>query len=219
MSEILGLKPVRKIGITSRSVSGTVPQFGRYESTLERDLMEILRFDRGVESYVPQPVTIDYVATGGKVYPYTPDGLIRFSPELHEPPVLVEVKYREDFRKDWKTLMLKFRAAKQFSLMQGWRFEVLTEREIRTPYLENARFLYQYLERIPVESVKVQMLQVLGDLNEADPALLLCALKADADERARLIPVLWHLVATGTIGCDLDAPLTMKSLIWLGEES
>jgi hypothetical protein len=130
------------------------------------------------------------------------------------PPILYEVKYRKDFRKDWRTLMPKFRAAKAYGSTQGWRFEVYTEREIRTPYLDNVKFLWPYVERVPSEAMKMRVLQVLWDLDYADPDLLLYALCRDPTNRAMLIPVLWHMVAIGEIGCDLCVPLNMRSKLW-----
>lgn len=216
MNHLLHHTPVRNIPISTRGVTGTVPSFGKYESSLERDLMEILRFDPNVERFAPQPLTIEYLDRDGKERSYTPDGLIHFkhTPTSYAIPVLFEVKYRADFRKDWKILMPKLRAAKAYCLGQGWRFEVFTEREIRTPYLDNVKFLWPYLERPPSPEVRARILQTLWDLEEADPDLLLCALCHDASNRARLIPSLWHLIATGTIGCDLNTPLTMRSRIW-----
>lgn len=217
MSDPLPRTPVRNIGVRTRGVTGTVPLLGKYESSLERDLMEILRFDPQVKHFVPQPLTIPYKDREGRVGNYTPDGLIHFKPDLQgcQPlPVLYEVKFREDFRKDWKTLLPKFRAAKDHCRQEGWRFEVFTEREIRTPYLDNVKFLWRYLERKPSPDVQSQILQTLSDLDEADPDLLLCALCHNPDNRARMIPSLWHLIAVGAIGCDLNKSLTMHSQIW-----
>lgn len=214
------LTPVRDIGISSRSVTGVVPQLGKYESTLERDLMEILRFDTRVHTFTPQPLTIEYLDAENNVRRYTPDGLIQFqsAQDFHILPVLYEVKHRADFRKDWKSLLPKFRAAKAYCRSRLWRFEVFTEREIRTPYLTNVKFLWPYRERVPSHQMKTLVLQTLLDLDESDPNVLLCALCNDKTNRGHMIPVIWHLVATGAIGCDLNTPLTMHSLIWVEED-
>lgn len=213
-------KSVRKIGMNSRSVTGCMPGLGQYESSLERDLLEILRFDPGVESVIPQPVRIEYKDADGRQRVYTPDGLIHFDPVLsiQSSPVLYEAKYRADFRKEWKTLMPKFRAAKAYSLRIGWKFEVFTEQKVRTPYLKNVKFLWPYLERNIEVGTRAHILKVLWDLEEADPDLLLCALCNDPDNRARLIPAIWHLVACHAIGCDLNEPLTMRTQLWPQEE-
>jgi hypothetical protein len=207
-------KPARIIKITNRSVSGVVPDMGQYESSLERDFMQMVRFDNNIESFEAQPITISYLDSLGKQRKYTPDGLIKFKPALQLPNTLFEIKYREDFRQDWKVLIPKFRAAKQFCEEQFWRFEVYTDREIRTPYLENVKFLWQYLKRTPDISDKERVLQLLSDLEETDPDMLLCALCRVKSNRAYMIPIIWHLTAIGEIGCDLEQPLTMRSRIW-----
>ncbi len=220
MTKLQPHTPVRDIGISSRGVTGSVPWLGKYESTLERDLMEILRFDTKVELFTPQPLTIEYLDSENNVRRYTPDGLIKFhsSPDFHAMPILFEVKYRADFRHDWKVLMPKFRAAKAYCRDQMWRFEVFTEREIRTPYLSNVKFLWPYRDRLPSPQMKQLVLQTLWDLDESDPELLLCALCHDRTNRANMIPVIWHLIAVGAVGCNLDTPLTMRSPIWAEED-
>ncbi|WP_250460314.1 TnsA endonuclease N-terminal domain-containing protein [Microbulbifer litoralis] len=219
MSAILKHEPVRKIGITNRSVSGLVPGKGRYESSLERDLMEILRFDPLVSNFKAQPLTIDYVGRDGRLSHYTPDGLIYFDRTSGELPVLYEVKFRQAFRDDWKNLLPKFRAAKAECFNRGWRFQVFTEREIRTPYLDNVKFLRSFHDREVSEEMTAHILKILWDLDEADPDLLLCALCKDRNNRARMIPLIWRLVGMGVIGCDLNKPLNMRTPLWPVEDT
>lgn len=207
--------PVREVSRTSRGITGTVAGMGRYESTLERDVMELIRFDRTVRQFTPQPLTISYRSAEGAERSYTPDGLIHYHHVCpHEPSILYEVKFRADFRKKWKTYLPKFRAAKAYCQERGWVFRVFTEVEVRTAYLTNVRFLWPYLSRKVDPALRDHVLTVLWDLGEADPDFLLHALSSLPDGRGHLIPVLWHMVATGDIGCDLDQKLTMASRIW-----
>lgn len=212
--------PVRDVGRSSRGVTGIVAGMGAYESTLERDMMELIRFDRTVRQFTPQPLTINYTNPDGAQRRYTPDGLIHYkSATPHEPSILYEVKFRADFRNDWKTYLPKFRAAKAHCQEQGWVFRIFTEVEIRTNYLINARFLWPYLSRKIDRGLRDHVLTVLWDLGEADPDFLLHALSSLPNGRAHLIPVLWHMVAIGEIGCDLDERLTMASRIWPMKEA
>ena len=66
--------------------------------------------------------------------------------------------------------------------------------------------------------MKQLVLQTLWDLDESDPELLLCALCHDRTNRANMIPVIWHLIAVGAVGCNLEIPLTMRSPIWAEED-
>ena len=210
---VLSPTPARIIRSGQRGVRGSVPRFGRFESALERDLMELLRFGNDVREFYPQPMSIPYVAADGATRKYTPDGLIYFRRELEHPPVLFEVKYREDYKNSWRELRPKFRAAHQLCLEEGWKFRVFTEFHIRTSYLVNAKFLWAYKEVAPAQELSAYVLEVMEDLQEADVDVLLCALARDRWRRAELIPVVWHLVATKAIHCDLDVPLTMKTVL------
>jgi len=180
--------------------------------------MELIRFDRNVELYTPQPITIRYVDQDGKQRKYTPDGLIEYrkdiSPGRDMQPVLCEIKYREDFRADWRNLIRRFRVAKAYAQDMGWQFRVYTEREIRTPYLANARFLTGYISRVPDPDTLFAIIDKLADLRESDPEALMLSLFRDRWTRAAALPVLWYLVAERRIGCDLSEPLNMRSKIW-----
>ncbi|MGV6953149.1 TnsA endonuclease N-terminal domain-containing protein [Pseudomonas chlororaphis] len=218
MKKALPTLPVRSIGVSGRSVTGIVPLMGRFESTLERDLMELVRFDRRVSSFLPQPVKIEYKGDAGEDRSYTPDGLITFLESApSQQPILYEVKYRENFREHWRTLLPKFRAAKSYCVQRGWRFEVYTEREIRTPYLDNVRFLWPFRNRHPNPLQRAKVVDVFESGNEISVSKLLGMLAADPKQRGELIPVLWHLVANGALYCDLNIPLSMTTLLSIGE--
>lgn len=218
MKKALPTLPVRSIGVSGRSVTGIVPLMGRFESTLERDLMELVRFDRRVSSFLPQPVKIEYKGGAGEDRFYTPDGLITFLESApSQQPILYEVKYRENFREHWRTLLPKFRAAKSYCIQRGWRFEVYTEREIRTPYLDNVRFLWPFKNRHPDRLQRAKVVDVFESGNEISVSNLLGMLAAHPKQRGELIPVLWHLVANGDLYCDLNIPLSMTTLLSIGE--
>lgn len=192
---------------------------GRYESTLERDMMEIIRFDSNVQRFLPQPLTIEYRNKDGQKRSYTPDGLIHYkdTPD-HFVPILFEVKYRKDFRDQWKVFLPKFREAKTYCINQGWRFEVFTEREIRTPYLVNIKFLWPFRDRAISPELSNTILKALDELKVTDPDFLLKMLCNEPNARVQMIPILWHLISTGKVSCNLHMPLTMKSHIWMTKE-
>lgn len=180
--------------------------------------MELARFDSNFEQIIPQPMTIGYFDSKGVAHQYTPDGLLTHQAHLELPPILYEIKYRADFRDSWKQLVPKLRAAKSIAQERGWTFKVFTEKEIRTPYLENVKFLWPFKQREFDEAMLNYVLSVMSDLQEADPALLSAALFSSRKNQATVIPVIWHLVAKLRIGCDLNQPLTMHSKIWTKEE-
>jgi hypothetical protein len=215
--------PVRKIPKNHRSVTGFVASGvnanqAAFESTLERDFMLLVDFDSEVISYEEQPVRIDYLSADGKAHHYTPDILVTYrqipNSTTLKPSLLAEIKHRRDLFGHWQELKPKFRAARRYAKERGWNFKIITEVEIRTPYLKNVKFLRQY-QRWPINLAGASLLlQKVSELRSTDPESLLASVCQDAHDRAHLLPALWRLVAQRKIGADLNQPLTMQSLIW-----
>lgn len=212
------MEPKRKIGRSHRSLRAAHPSAknGRLvhlESALERDFCCLLEFELDIMSYVEQPVTIEYLLAG-RTHHYTPDFLVRYTGK--RPEVLTEIKYRSDLRTHWPELKPKFQAAKHYAAAQGWEFRIYTEAEIQTPYLNNIKFLLRF--RASAGTLRREysqlLLEIMTQLDESTPAEILLVAFQDADRRAELLPVLWHLVSTGLIGSNLFQPLTMNSPIW-----
>jgi hypothetical protein len=190
-----------------------------FESTLEKDFYLLLEFDGQVESFEEQPLTLTYLSAEGQTRRYTPDVLIRYRSDPRGqqplPPTLCEVKYRSDLRDHWTEYKPKFRAAGRYAKQQGWRFRLVTEREIRTPRLNAIRFLRRDRHLRVEEGDVCQLLMALHTRRETTPEALLAATGVDRRRRAYLITTLWHLVATERIGIDFTQPLTMQSRLWL----
>ena len=215
-------KPVRKIGKNARSVTGYISKqpknvLVQFESTLERDFINLLEFDYEVMDYIEQPVTIEYIMDGRHRY-YTPDFLVRYMPsDPQRPPMLCEIKYTEDLIKYSSELKPKFEAAKKYCKGKGYTFEVLTEENIRSPYLTNVKFLRHYKNKLSeVNTYDIDML--LNNLMKLEPttaAELLSSCTELFEKKAELTYVLWVLVANHRIECDLTSRLTMNTKIWM----
>lgn len=210
--------PVRDIPIGNRAVTGQHARSGeRYESSLERDFFELMMADPAVASVEGQPVQIVYATPQGKQRRYTPDALVMFRPDavtgIAVAPLLCEVKYRDEYRAKFLELKERFRVARQYARERGWRFRVITDREIRTCRFANLHFLAGFKDRPPVlEHVKA-ILTVLAERTDATPATVLAALSPDPWRQAELLPTLWCLIAHSRIKVDLSQPLTMNSQI------
>jgi rRNA maturation protein Rpf1 len=219
------IKPVRRILPSSRSIRGQLssPKIGRtpqYESALERDLLLLLDFDDCVEFFCEQPVTIEYEHEG-VIRHYTPDVLVYYRDDLDVSkairPTLCEVKYRADLRQNWTELKPRFMAALRYADQRGWRFKLVTEREIRTDYLTNVRFLRQYTgthDQIR-QSDQELLMSLMRDIRLTTGEELLLMATADRTKRAELLYTLWHLVAVGLIHCDLTVKLSLQTEIWI----
>jgi hypothetical protein len=216
------LKAVRSVksnGYTSVGKLSTLKndKMIQYESQMEEDFATILEFNIGVDRFVDQPVKIGF-KLGGKKRSYTPDFLAYYRNDIEEyeklSPHLFEVKQRKDIKRNWLKLKPKFVEAIKFCSMKGWRFKIITEKEIYTPYFYNAKSLVPYLRRVPELGLADHVLDTLNYLDTSTPSELLAVATNDFDRRMNLIPALWHLIANRMIGCDLESKLTMESEIW-----
>ena len=216
--------PVRKIPKTYRSLSGESPsrKLGRsaaFESSLERDLLELVEFDPNVVHYEEQPVKIDYLSAELKPRSYTPDILIVYKNETVSPygktHVLGEVKYRAELFKNWKKLKPKFKAARRLCRERGWKFSIFTEIEIRTPYLKNVNFLLPYKNHIPNDEYCKPLIGLMNNFRLIEVSRLLEKYSPNETEQLQAIPYIWHLIASERIHTNLNLPLTMNSQIWL----
>ena len=131
------------------------------------------------------------------------------------PPWLCEIKYRDDLRTHWREYKPRFKAARRYARQQGWLFRLITEREIRTPYLKNVTFLRHYRHHRIAQADRCRLLTVLAEHSAGEAETVLTKLSPTRTVYAQLLPVLWHLVAVGQIGVDLSVPLTMRSRLWL----
>ena len=190
----------------------------QFESTLERDYLALLEFDKNVKYFDVQPITIKWFESEGKERSYTPDVLVTYNEHqlavANQKPLLCEIKYRDDIKKNWKTLKPKFKAAIKYAKQHGWRFKLITEVEIKTSYTNNAKFLLTYLQRDENETFSLILKRQLHELRECTIESLLKSVFIDKWSQAELIPTLWQLIAQGQIGTDLNQPLTMSSSIW-----
>jgi len=148
----------RKIGYTYGSLSGRYSfrsdKSIAFESSLERDLLILLEFNESVVDVIEQPVTIEYENHNGRNVPYTPDFLVHFKASpigLMSTPypksLLIEVKPREQLKKDYVELRRKFKIGVKYAHQHDLLFKIYDESRIRTLELNNIKFLQRYKRR------------------------------------------------------------------------
>lgn len=214
---------VRRVPLNVRSLTGSV--LGQeFESSLERDLLLLAHWDNEVEWYQSQPLKIDYFDSNNVSRNYTPDLLISYRQQksgkeiINIKPLLCEVKYREDLKKDWKVFKPKFRAAKAYAKTEGYDFRIFTEKEIRTPYLKNIQFLWSYAFAEFHQHHYEKLEQTLREIGETNIFTLLECCYESQTLRSEALWTLWCMVARRWIVCDLTFPLKMDTRIWIRNE-
>lgn len=219
--------PVRKIPKNYLSVTGVFSSLKNgkslgYESLLERDLMILLEFDDTVERFEEQPVKVPVVVNGKKAKPYTPDILIHYrslSSSETPRPVLAEVKDTSDLKKNETKYAPRFAAALLYAEERSWDWRIFTEKDIRSDYLENLKFLREYHSAEPDITL---LNEVLSYLQSSRGTVTFESLMQDLcptdDKQLHIVPAIWHLLATKRIVGNLKKPLDMKTKLSLPKE-
>lgn len=215
--------PQRKIKPTRRSVSGIYAFRGetpiQFESTLERDFLILTEYSREVLDVISQPAQIPFLGKNGQTFTYTPDFLVyyRLGNRLYDnypKPVLVEVKPRGQWQKNWRKWSTKWKAAIRYAREQGWVFHLMDENRIRNQSLDNIRFLERYKR---MEFPRDETMWVLENLRQmgSSPFHYLLSRHFMGIYRAQGVSLLWHLLATRQLDCDITRPLNENTELWV----
>lgn len=221
----------RKIQGSPVKVTGIEPSGVEFESHLEESFLDLVRFDPRVEDFHRWEEEIVWYDDNGKRRTYTPDFIVRYKKVNGKAvlkPEVIEVKpdFNEDDprpvarlpRKDKENPReneLKWQAADRLCRTRGFRFLVKRESEIRTPYLNNARFFMAYLERGRDDSRSEAILAALEPGVRIPMGDLVARLGKNPDERLAYRPLVYRLIATRRLEVDLTQVLQDSSLIGL----
>lgn len=222
--------PVRKVPKSYRNVTGLTGSkkaigSAQFESPLESDFHTLLRFDSHVSAFEVQPVTIPTVTLDQNPGTYTPDALVFYRndilPYRSWRPRLIEIKLREDLKKNWPELRIKYKAAIKYANRKHWTFKILTEKEIRTPYLKNASFLTTKQGNVVSFETYDLFRSKMQKLVKTTPYELVNSLPVKNDfEKAAALSAMWSLLSNKrVIYTDLTKELTMQSSIYFIEDN
>lgn len=219
--------PTRKIKASPVKVTGAAPDGQQFESFLEEDFFVLLRFNRNVESWESNPVTIPWRDAEGKARKYTPDVLVRYKETTGSAqPVIVLCEIKPDLdtpadlprarlprREDPAENEAKWEAARKYAAKKGWTFRVYRESEIRTNYLRNAKFLLRYLERKNAFRGEVALLTDLSQRRRMTIRDWVAPFAATAAQRAAHLPTCYRLIAEGQVKIDLSKIISLDSVV------
>lgn len=155
------------------------------ESSIELDYAHFLEWSPTVLRFVPQPLEVFFVQQG-KRKSYVPD-FMHVSSDMQR--VVTEIK-----PEGWDEspfLREKFELVDRALALQGIRFYVVTDRDLRSGFLlQNLRYLYPYylsVQRSELRSLVIALTRMAGtatvrDLLATDPNLSFSALAGYAYE-------------------------------------
>ena len=211
----------RAIRANYLSLTGVVSIQGEaheFESSLERDFLLLLCFDFTVTQVITQYGLPDYFHEG-KSRRYTPDIFVQRRTAGGLSTTIYEVKYRKDLWQNWTEWRPRYAAANAYCRSQGWRFDIITDVEVRGPYLLNARFFRSFLKAAEKPDEEAVLLALLLRLGSVSPNRLLGEAVGVGANREHLTAALWRLVARGRICANWYEEITMNSLVWVAKAS
>jgi hypothetical protein len=211
------INPVRKIGPGYRSITGKHPSqksqtILQFESSLERDFLTLLEFDEEVDYYGVQPLTIFY-SHNEKPARYTPDVMVYYLPDLNKKPGLFEIKYQADLLEKTDFYEAKFNAAAEYAFTNNYEFTVITEKNIRTDYLKNIKFLSRYYKNFINPTLSTIVFTSIVKNAAVTPQAVIQSLPDK--EKANTLYTIWQMLARKILCCDMEKQITMSSKIWV----
>ncbi|MFK7114663.1 TnsA endonuclease N-terminal domain-containing protein [Flavobacterium oreochromis] len=225
-------KRVRDIGFKASSLSGQICSTKinkpiQFESSLERDFIYLLEFDRKVSSYLEQPVEIIYTDSKGKKRKYTPDFIVTYHDKFKKTEI-IEIKYESELLKKKGDLEEKFECARKYCIENGFVFKVISDKYIRDEkhvLLKNFKFLSRYrdfFDKIDYIATGIHfdtsyaciLLDKVEEIENCTINKLVSSITNDWEKKAELIFLTWYLIANNFIECDLNSPLRLNSIIW-----
>lgn len=213
-------KPVRKIPPNTRSNTGYVPLLCQeravwFESALERDFLYRLDFNENLLSVLEQPVQLPYLTAHGRDSTYTPDFLyVADNPGKGRTSTLVEIKYEDDLQKDAVEIWPKLDAGRAYAESQGWNYELVTDRDIRTPFLKNVKFLSAFRRQPIAPYIQDNIDDIVHGKGVVPVSYILDNTPKDSETLLTTVNQIWAMVAAGTLGCDLQKPLNNNASVW-----
>lgn len=206
----------RRIKPTRRSLSGVFAFRGEavsFESLLERDFLHRMDFDRSVVAVASQPVKLDFVASNGRSYSYTPDYLVYFTERSGIRPMLVEVKLEEEWRENWRSWLPKWKAAWRYASEQGWGFHIYDESRIRGLPLQNIQYIERFKRADYSEEDSDAVIRTVAEMGTAPFHYLLARHFTGFEHQGA--SHLFHLIANRHLDCDIDQPFDEFLELWV----
>jgi hypothetical protein len=221
LSRSIGMK---YSGLTGRMNSSKTNDTISFESSLERDYILLLEFDKNVKSFCELPITVEY-ERNNRTQKYTPDFFISYH-QNYDHDEIVEVKYSQDLKINKDKYAPKFNAAFELCNNHGLEFNIVTEKEIRSDmvYLNNLRFLFTYKNYYHSFSNEFRLsknwipIQIQKKIYESDSIIvndLITELSRKFDvQKEEILFYIWVLVVQNFIDCDKRVQISLNTVLW-----
>ena len=177
---------------------------------LESDYLHSLEFDVEIKHYIVKPFIFDYL-DGNMVKPFIPNIYFEnWDNEKH-------LQYVVDSENDEKLTPMVPELFKEFCIANRITFSIVTEKDIRTPFLSNSKFLLDFIN--PKMGFNfydtIFIISILEKNNRITVSELLSIISDDIEKKAEMLYVVWYMISNNLIYCDLYKRLSMDTIVWL----
>lgn len=183
-----------------------------YESINEFILYIILELDKKVYRYYVQPVEIE-IKNVKKTWIHVPDVLV-FRANMK--PLLYQVK--EPKNKVTDKIKIINRECHKYAELNNWTYGVIYPKLLPSDLINNIRFLIGFIkQRVGYEDLTDYLLERLANMGEVTIFELINSLSDEIDMLV-VIPIIYHLIATGNIFTNIEIQISEFSKISLNRE-
>lgn len=197
------------------------------ESSLQKDFVYLLEFDRAVCSYIEKPIDIPFIDSNGISKKYFPDFAINYHNKFRKDEI-IEVIYDYELEEKTREFDIMFESARKYCINNELVFRVISDKYIRNEkniLLKNIKFLSRYKHAFDktdyetpglgsVISYGCILLDKVQEIDKCTPDKLINSITNDWEKKAELLFLIWYLIANNFIECDLNYPLNLNSIIW-----
>lgn len=202
--------PVRKVihrgtrRRTGRFASRKMKQCVPWESSIERDFIQLLEYDRDVEEYYAQPMWVTYTLDG-KLRRSCPDFLAHYTDGRK---VVWEVKPVAETEES--EFLSRFDVVGRILLREGYDYSWITDTEIRSGNrLTNIIALFRYLHWDVTPRERQLLLKIFGK----HPNVTMGDLFDGRYGKPIPRPAVYALIAQGDLDLDIEGALAADALL------
>lgn len=176
-----------------------------------------INFWRCIDYYQIEPVEIPYISYKNTRGKYVPLMLVTFNkvyPTATMPPVLIDVRSKENITNNWKWFYPAWREANRFAKTRGWNFCLINDDFFQTPLYYNASKLLDF-RYYPLNSgYYKRLLKNMDILQITTVKNLLDKTSHNKKEFEAMIPQLFYLIEKNYISFNFWLPLRLDSTIY-----
>lgn len=191
----------------SKEVKLTDDNIKEYLSNIEFEFIYLLEYDIKVNIYIQKPFTINSKKEENQ---YTPSFYVEYIDGQKE---LIDIVYTKEiyFYKNHPTNPL----IREICTFNKITYKILTPEDIKTPFLDNVKFLLKY-KRLPPNVKKEGVFTIIKILTKGKNIKIIDLIEKitpEINKQAEYLYLLWYIVANNFVDFNNQLPLTMDTVL------